>query len=145
MTTGCNDVYLRQGHGRAPVSLPDAETLREADKALKARDVVVRDPVRCYDSGYDIGSFLDSEGNTFWFCGPAKEQARRAGRVPEGARENCFDKGLGIMSSEFRVRNPSARRPPQDSDLHRRTVQRRGGPGRWNGCRRPRTGTKHCH
>jgi catechol 2,3-dioxygenase-like lactoylglutathione lyase family enzyme len=41
----------------------------ETEKALRARDVVISDPVQAYDDFY-VGSFLDSEGNKLWFCSP---------------------------------------------------------------------------
>jgi hypothetical protein len=34
---------------------------------LRARGVVIADPVQVYDEFY-VGSFLDSEGNKLWFC-----------------------------------------------------------------------------
>ena len=39
------------------------------EKELRARGVVIGDPVQQYGSSY-IGSFLDSEGNKLWFCSP---------------------------------------------------------------------------
>ena len=40
---------------------------RATEQALRQRDVVISDPVETY-GGSNIGSFLDSEGNKFWFC-----------------------------------------------------------------------------
>jgi catechol-2,3-dioxygenase len=44
----------------------------DTEKALKGRGVVIKDAVQVYDDGYNIGSFLDSEGNKLWFCSPVK-------------------------------------------------------------------------
>jgi catechol 2,3-dioxygenase-like lactoylglutathione lyase family enzyme len=41
----------------------------DTEKALRARGVVISDPVQAYDEFY-VGSFLDSEGNKLWFCSP---------------------------------------------------------------------------
>lgn len=38
--------------------------------ALQERGVTIGDAVQFYDDGYNIGSFLDSEGNKLWFCSP---------------------------------------------------------------------------
>ncbi|WP_374487226.1 VOC family protein [Zoogloea sp.] len=38
--------------------------------ALAARGVRISDPVQTYDDGFNVGSFLDSEGNKLWFCSP---------------------------------------------------------------------------
>jgi len=43
---------------------------RETEAALHARGVTISDPVQTYDE-FDVGSFLDSEGNKLWFCSPA--------------------------------------------------------------------------
>jgi len=44
----------------------------DTEQALRDRGVIIRDPVQGYDDGYNIGSFLDSEGNKLWFCSPTK-------------------------------------------------------------------------
>jgi len=40
---------------------------RATEQALRQRDIAIADPVETY-GGSNIGSFLDSEGNKFWFC-----------------------------------------------------------------------------
>ncbi|MFZ2266742.1 MAG: VOC family protein [Azonexus sp.] len=39
-------------------------------EALRARGITVANEVQVYGDFY-VGSFLDSEGNKFWFCSPA--------------------------------------------------------------------------
>ncbi len=51
----------------ATVHAPDTE------KALRERGVIIPDPVQPYDDFY-VGSFLDSEGNKFWFCSPIQQE-----------------------------------------------------------------------
>jgi len=46
------------------------ENALQTEEALKQRGVVIADPVQAYDDGFYVGSFLDSEGNKFWFCSP---------------------------------------------------------------------------
>jgi len=46
----------------------ETENAREAEKSLRARGVVISDPVQVYDQDHYVGSFLDSEGNKLWFC-----------------------------------------------------------------------------
>lgn len=41
---------------------------RATEAALRARDVVISDPVERYEDAFLIGAFLDSEGNKLWFC-----------------------------------------------------------------------------
>jgi len=38
------------------------------EKGLRARGVVISDPIQVYDEVHYVGSFLDSEGNKLWFC-----------------------------------------------------------------------------
>jgi catechol 2,3-dioxygenase-like lactoylglutathione lyase family enzyme len=45
------------------------ENARQTESALRARGVVLADPVQTFDE-FDVGSFLDSEGNKLWFCSP---------------------------------------------------------------------------
>lgn len=45
----------------------------DTEKALRARGVVITDPVQEYDDFY-VGSFLDSEGNKLWFCSPVQQE-----------------------------------------------------------------------
>jgi len=49
---------------RVTLQVDDA---RVTEKELRRREVVIADPVALY-GGSRIGSFLDSEGNKFWFC-----------------------------------------------------------------------------
>jgi hypothetical protein len=46
----------------------ETEDARETEKGLRARGVVISDPVQVYDEVHYVGSFLDSEGNKLWFC-----------------------------------------------------------------------------
>ena len=46
----------------------ETENARETEAALRARGVVISDPVQVYDKVHLVGSFLDSEGNKLWFC-----------------------------------------------------------------------------
>jgi len=43
------------------------------EKALRARGVVISDPIQPYDDFY-VGGFLDSEGNKLWFCSPVHQE-----------------------------------------------------------------------
>lgn len=45
----------------------------DTEKELRARGVAIPDPVQAYDDFY-VGSFLDSEGNKFWFCSPVPQE-----------------------------------------------------------------------
>lgn len=45
----------------------------DTEKALRERGVTIPDPVQAYDDFY-VGSFLDSEGNKFWFCSPIQQE-----------------------------------------------------------------------
>ncbi|ABL99317.1 VOC family protein [Shewanella amazonensis] len=57
-----------------PTSEPNPRITIECDHApdteayLRAREVTIADPVTTVEEGYLVGSFLDSEGNKFWFC-----------------------------------------------------------------------------
>ena len=46
----------------------ETENARETEKGLRARGIVISDPVQVYDQDHFVGSFLDSEGNKLWFC-----------------------------------------------------------------------------
>lgn len=48
------------------VTLQTADALA-MEAALRARGVVIADPVKAYGQAL-VGSFLDSEGNKLWFC-----------------------------------------------------------------------------
>ena len=64
----------------APTALPNpritlaVDDAAKIEAALKERGVTIADPVKVYDEGYgyNIGSFLDSEGNKLWFCSPIR-------------------------------------------------------------------------
>ena len=66
----------------APTALPNpritvaVDDAAKIEAALKERGVTVADPVKIYDEGYgyNIGSFLDSEGNKLWFCSPIERK-----------------------------------------------------------------------
>ena len=44
-------------------------------KALRVRGITIANEVQVYGD-FHVGSFLDSEGNKFWFCSPANEGFR---------------------------------------------------------------------
>ena len=46
----------------------ETEDARATEKELRARGVVISDPVAVYDETHWVGSFLDTEGNKLWFC-----------------------------------------------------------------------------
>jgi len=46
----------------------ETEDARETEKGLRARGVVISDPIQVYDDVHYVGSFLDSEENQLWFC-----------------------------------------------------------------------------
>lgn len=56
---------------RITLAVDDAAKI---EAALEERGVTIADPVKVYDEGYgyNIGSFLDSEGNKLWFCSPIR-------------------------------------------------------------------------
>jgi predicted enzyme related to lactoylglutathione lyase len=51
----------------------ETDDARETEKALRARGVVISDPVEIYDRTHAVGSFLDTEGNKMWFCSYVSE------------------------------------------------------------------------
>ena len=71
-------IKLKENLYASPTELPNpritiaVEHAPDTEKALIAHGVVISDPVKVYDDGYNIGSFLDSEGNKLWFCSPVK-------------------------------------------------------------------------
>jgi predicted enzyme related to lactoylglutathione lyase len=71
-------IMLKENFYASPTEMPNpritiaVEHAPDTEKALSDRGVVIRDPVQVYDDGYNIGSFLDSEGNKLWFCSPVK-------------------------------------------------------------------------
>ena len=64
----------------APTAVPNpritlaVDDAAKIEAALEERGVTIADPVKVYDEGYgyNIGSFLDSEGNKLWFCSPIR-------------------------------------------------------------------------
>ncbi len=46
----------------------EAEDARQTEKDLRNWGIEIPDPVQLYDECHLVGSFLDSEGNKFWFC-----------------------------------------------------------------------------
>jgi len=56
-----------QLHPRVTIATDHAPA---TEAALRERGVTIADPVRAYDDGFYVGSFLDSEGNKLWFCSP---------------------------------------------------------------------------
>lgn len=69
-------VMLKANWYAPPTDLPnpritfDTDDAHQTEAALRARGVAIPDPVQLYGDYY-VGSFLDSEGNKFWFCSPA--------------------------------------------------------------------------
>jgi len=72
-------LMLKTGWYAPPTDMPnpritlDTDDAHQTEEALRARGVVISDPVQPYDDYY-VGSFLDSEGNKLWFCSPAKQK-----------------------------------------------------------------------
>lgn len=46
----------------------EVEDAFATETALKDAGVTIEDPVQVFDEVFRLGSFLDSEGNKFWFC-----------------------------------------------------------------------------
>ncbi len=69
-------LMLKPGWYAPPTDAPNpritiaTERARETEAVLRTRGVTISDPVQTYDE-FDVGSFLDSEGNKLWFCSPA--------------------------------------------------------------------------
>jgi predicted enzyme related to lactoylglutathione lyase len=70
-----NDTILMlKDDWEAPTETPnprvtiETEDARATEKELRARGVVISDPVAVYDETHWVGSFLDTEGNKLWFC-----------------------------------------------------------------------------
>ncbi|WP_079437509.1 VOC family protein [Zoogloea sp. LCSB751] len=74
---GTTILMLKSGWYATPTDQPNPRitiaTVHAPDTAaaLAARGVLIADPVQTYDDGFNVGSFLDSEGNKLWFCSPA--------------------------------------------------------------------------
>lgn len=66
-------LMLKADAAVTPTAMPnpritlDTENARQAEAGPRARGVAIADPVARY-GGFDVGSFLDSEGNKLWFC-----------------------------------------------------------------------------
>jgi catechol 2,3-dioxygenase-like lactoylglutathione lyase family enzyme len=69
-------IMLKDNWYGVPTDQPNPRITIAADDAsqteaeLRRRGITIADPVQAYDDGFYIGSFLDSEGNKFWFCSP---------------------------------------------------------------------------
>lgn len=44
----------------------------DTEAALRELGVTIADPVQSYNDEFDVGSFIDSEGNKLWFCSPSQ-------------------------------------------------------------------------
>ena len=60
-------VPTEQPNPRVTLATDHAPATQEA---LRARGITIADEVQVFGDFY-VGSFLDSEGNKFWFCSPA--------------------------------------------------------------------------
>lgn len=64
---------LKPGWYAPPTDAPNpritiaTERARDTESRLPARGVTISDPVQTYDA-FDVGSFLDCEGNKLRFC-----------------------------------------------------------------------------
>ena len=71
-------LMLKPGWYAPPTDVPNprvtiaTERARDTEASLCARGVTISDPVQTYDE-FDVGSFLDSEGNKLWFCSPSAD------------------------------------------------------------------------
>lgn len=69
-------LMLKPGWYAPPTAEPNpritiaTERARDTEARLRQRGVTISDPVATYDE-FDVGSFLDSEGNKLWFCSPS--------------------------------------------------------------------------
>ncbi|MBV9391781.1 MAG: VOC family protein [Verrucomicrobia bacterium] len=67
-------LMLKSERDASPTAMPnprvtiETENARDTEQELRARKVVIPDPVQIYDETHLVGSFLDSEGNKIWFC-----------------------------------------------------------------------------
>lgn len=59
-------LMLKAGWYAPPTDVPNP---RITIATLRALGVTISDPVQTFDE-FDVGSFLDSEGNKLWFCSP---------------------------------------------------------------------------
>lgn len=69
-------LMLKHGWNVLPTDTPnprvtlEVENAKRMEQILRERGVVISDPVECYGE-FNVGGFLDSEGNKLWFCSPA--------------------------------------------------------------------------
>lgn len=69
-------LMLKPGWYAPPTDAPNpritiaTERARDTESILRSRGVTISDPVQTCDE-FNVGSFLDSEGNKLWFCSPA--------------------------------------------------------------------------
>ncbi len=72
-------LMLKEDWYSPPTDMPNPRITIEVrhapntEKALRARGIVISDPVQPYDEFY-VGGFLDSEGNKLWFCSPVHQE-----------------------------------------------------------------------
>jgi catechol 2,3-dioxygenase-like lactoylglutathione lyase family enzyme len=68
-------ILMLKADWAAPTEQPNPRITLATDhapatqKALRARGVTIANEVQIYGD-FHVGSFLDSEGNKFWFCSP---------------------------------------------------------------------------
>jgi catechol 2,3-dioxygenase-like lactoylglutathione lyase family enzyme len=68
------DWYARPSDLPNPRITIEVRHAPNTENALRARGVVISDPVQTYDGDHYVGSFLDSEGNKLWFCSPVHQE-----------------------------------------------------------------------
>lgn len=61
------DWYAQPSDALNPRVTIETEDARSTESTLRARGVVIADPVERYGESL-VGSFIDSEGNKLWFC-----------------------------------------------------------------------------
>lgn len=64
------DWYAQPSDALNPRVTIETEDAPSTESGLRARGVVIADPVQRYGESL-VGSFLDSEGNKLWFCSGA--------------------------------------------------------------------------
>jgi predicted enzyme related to lactoylglutathione lyase len=70
-------LMLKSNWYACPTQNPNPRITIETDDAvqmerqLRESGALISDPIEVFDEFY-VGSFLDSEGNKLWFCGPVK-------------------------------------------------------------------------
>ena len=69
-------LMLKPGWYAPPTDAPNpritiaTERARDTESRLRTCGVTISDPVQTFDE-FDVGSFLDCEGNKLWFCSPS--------------------------------------------------------------------------